>query len=92
MVMNNALSSDAAYFDEFRADLESGRYSLIISERIATNFKYLDEDRIGDSLVEENNAWVLWVTTPLLENYESIVNRRGPSIELFLPIERDFDC
>ena len=92
LVMNKALSSDEAFFDQFREDLESGRYSMIISERVATSFKYLDEDRVGDSLVEENNAWVQWVTTPLLENYESIVNRRGPSIELFIPIERDFDC
>jgi hypothetical protein len=92
LVMNKALSSDAAYFEQFRMDLESGRYSMIISERVATSYKYLDDDRLGDSLVEENNAWVEWVTTPLLENYESIVNRRGPSIELFVPIERDFDC
>jgi hypothetical protein len=92
LVMNKALSSSQAYFEQFRADLESGRYSMIISERVATSFKYLDDDRVGDSLVEENNAWVQWVTTPLLENYESIVNRRGPSIELFVPIERDFDC
>lgn len=92
LVMNKALSSDAGYFEDFRADLESGRFSLIISERIAVNFKYLDEDRLGDSLVEENNAWVRWVTTPLLDNYESVVDRPGPSIEIFLPIERDFDC
>ncbi len=91
-VMNKALSSDAAFFEQFRNDLASGRYSLIISERIATNYKYLDEDRVGDSLVEENNAWVKWVTVPLLEYYESVVERRGPAVELFLPIDRDFDC
>lgn len=91
-VMNKALSSDEAYFEQFRADLESGRYSLILTEQIAKNFKYLDEDRFGDSLVEENNAWVQWVTIPLLEFYESVDNPRGLSIEMFVPIDRDFDC
>lgn len=91
-VMNEALSSDEAYFEQFRADLESGRYSLILTEQIATNLKYLNDDRLGDSLVEENNAWVNWVTTPLLDYYESVDNPRELSIEMFVPIERDFDC
>jgi len=91
-VMNEALASDEAYFEQFRADLESGRYSLILTEQIATNLKYLDDDRLGDSLVEENNAWVNWVTAPLLDYYESIDNPRELSIELFVPIDRDFDC
>lgn len=91
-VMNQALAGNAAFFEQFRADLEAGRFSLILTERQALRYKYLDEDRVGDSLVEENNAWVAWVTEPLLEYYESVANRREAAIQLFVPIEREFDC
>ncbi len=65
---------------------------MIVTERQALRYKLLEEDHLGDSLVEENNAWVEWVTTPLLKYYESIVNRPSIGIEIFLPIDRDFDC
>jgi len=91
-VMNQALSNNAAYFRDFESDLAKGKYAMIVTERQALRYKLLDEDHLGDSLVEENNAWVEWVTVPLLEYYESISNRRGTGIEIFVPIERDFDC
>ncbi len=47
---------------------------------------------MGDSLVEENNAWVEWVTLPLLKYYESAADRKDLSLEIFVPIDRDFDC
>ncbi len=91
-VMNQALSSNADYFDIFASRLAAGNYSMIITERQALRYKLLEEDRLGDSLVEENNAWVRWVTIPLLQYYESISNRPGTGIEVFVPIERNFDC
>jgi hypothetical protein len=91
-VMNQALSDNAAYFEQFEQDLASGRFAMILTERQALRYKYSDADQLGDSLIEENNAWVRWVTTPLLEYYESAANRRDVSIHLFLPIDRDFDC
>ncbi len=91
-VMNQALSGNEGYFEQFREDLASGRFVMIVTERQALRFKLLGEDQLGDSLVEENNAWVQWVTMPLLEYYESIVNRKDIGIEIFVPIERDFDC
>jgi len=91
-VMNQALSNNEEYFQDFEMDLANGVFAMIVTERQALRYKLLNEDHLGDSLVEENNAWVRWVTIPLLQHYESISNRRGSGIEIFVPIERDFDC
>ncbi len=91
-VMDQALAANKAYFDQFDTDLAASRFSLIVSEREGTLFKELDQGSIGDSLVEENNAWVHWVGVPLLTYYESVGNYKDAAIELFVPIERNFDC
>jgi len=91
-VMDQALSGSEAYFDKFRQDLASGRFSLIVSEREAILYKEPDIESIGDSLNEENNAWVTWVTTPLLQYYESVGDFKDAAIELFMPINRNYDC
>ncbi len=91
-VMDQALAGNEAYFEQFRADLAAGRFALIVSEREGTLYKDLDQESVGDSLVEENNAWVRWVSTPLLQYYESVGNFKDAAVELFMPIERSFDC
>jgi hypothetical protein len=91
-VMDQALAGNAQYFEDFRRDLASGRFSLIVSEREAILFKRPDIDSIGDSLNEENNAWVTWVTTPLLQHYESAGDFKDAAIELFVPIGHTYDC
>jgi len=91
-VMDQALSGNEDYFEKFREDLASGRFSLIVSEREAILFKEPDVESIGDSLNEENNAWVTWVTTPLLQYYESVGDFKDTAIELFMPTDRDYDC
>ncbi len=91
-VMDKALAGDEQYFSQFYEDLSAGRFSLIVSEREAVLYKENDVDSIGDSLIEENNAWVNWVSIPLLGNYESVADYKDAAIELFMPIERSFDC
>ncbi len=91
-VMDQALAGNEAYFAPFRAHLAAGRFALIVSEREGTLYKDLDQESVGDSLVEENNAWVRWVSTPLLQYYESVGNFKDAAVELFMPIERNFDC
>jgi hypothetical protein len=91
-MMDQALAANESYFDQFDADLAAGRFSLIVSEREGTLYKELDQESIGDSLVEENNAWVHWVSVPLLTYYESVGNYKDAAVELFMPIERNFDC
>lgn len=91
-VMDQALAENEDYFVQFREDLAAGRFSLIVSEREAILYKETDVESIGDSLIEENNAWVTWVTTPLLRYYESIADYKDAAIELFMPIGRSYDC
>jgi hypothetical protein len=91
-VMDQALADNESYFDEFYEDLAAGEFALIVSEREGTTFKELDQESVGDSLVEESNAWTRWVSIPLLSYYESVANYKDAAIELFMPIGRNFDC
>ncbi len=92
-VMDKALEGDGAYFEAFEEDLASGRFALIVSERQAILYKETEmEDTLGDGMAEENNAWVQWVTVPLLQHYESISDYRDVGVEIFLPRGRHFEC
>jgi hypothetical protein len=91
-VMDQALAGNAEYFEQFHADLAAGRFALIVSEREGTTYQELDQESVGDSLVEENNAWTRWVSIPLLTYYESVGNYKDAALELFMPLERSFDC
>lgn len=90
-VMDQALAGNAEYFEQFSADLASGRFALIVSESQPTVIKLGTDDQ-GDSLVEENNAWALWVTQRLLADYESIANYEDVGVELFVPIGAEYSC
>jgi hypothetical protein len=87
LVMDEALSGDATYFETFYADLASHRFALIISDRQA-----IREKESGESLAEENNAWVQWVTEPLFQEYESVENFKLVGMELFMPLGREYTC
>ena len=80
VLINQAMSADEAYFKSFYQDLASHRFSLIITnplhERIQT-----DEDNFG----EENNAWVKWVSTPVLCFYEELDTLKKVRIQLLVP-------
>jgi len=68
-LMDQAMTGDQAYFDQFYADLASQRFGLIISEPLWIKVQG-DDENFGD----ENNAWVKWVSGPVLCYYEPVVN------------------
>jgi len=80
VLINQAMSADEAYFQTFYHDLASQRFSLIITnplhERIQT-----EEDNFG----EENNAWVEWVSTPVLCFYEELDTLKKVRVQLLVP-------
>jgi hypothetical protein len=80
VLINEAMSARESYFKAFYRDLASQRFSLIITnplhERIQT-----EEDNFG----EENNAWVEWVSTPVLCFYEPLDTLRKVRIQLLVP-------
>ncbi|MEW6083534.1 MAG: hypothetical protein AB1607_02965 [Chloroflexota bacterium] len=80
VLINQAMSADAAYFKAFYRDLAAHRFSLIVTnplhERIQT-----EEDNFG----EENNAWVEWVSTPVLCFYEELDTLKKVRVQLLVP-------
>lgn len=87
VVMDQALGENENYFEEFYDDLATSRFSLIIAER-----QFVQIKDSSDSLAEENNAWVQWVSIPLLQEYEPVASHKLVKIDLFMPIGRNYQC
>ena len=81
-LMDMALADDTAYFEGFIKDLQSQRFSLILNE--PSHIKFQEVDYSG-GFGQENNAWVKWVSTPLLCLYEPIETNITAQFELLIP-------
>lgn len=81
-VMNQAMSQNSEYFDQFRSDLENHRFSMIVSDPLYIVFQ-------GSKVAfgEENDAWVEQVTIPILEYYEPVGEFDKVLVWLLVPIE-----
>jgi len=62
-----AMANDAGYFEDFYEDLAKHRFSMIISEPLQVTFQG-GEFEFGN----ENDAWVKWVSIPVLCYYEPV--------------------
>ena len=80
VLINEALSGNSQYFESFYHDLASKRFSLIITNHVNTRL-----DKSEENFGEENNAWVKWVTTPLLCYYQSFDRLKRVDVELLVP-------
>ncbi|HEX2993622.1 MAG TPA: hypothetical protein VHP14_02295 [Anaerolineales bacterium] len=87
VLINHALSDNAPYFAVFYHDLASQRFSLIITNPVN---KRLDKNE--GNFAEENNAWVKWVTTPLLCYYESSDRLKRVDVEFLVPRQDISGC
>jgi hypothetical protein len=87
LMMDRALSSDAAYFEPFYTDLASHRFALIISDPLRAPIKDSDY-QFG----EENNAWVKWVAIPVLCYYEPVETDPKFRLQLLVPKDNTSDC
>jgi hypothetical protein len=87
ILMNAAMGAEASYFAPFYADLEAGRFSLIVSEPLRAPVKDSNY-QFG----EENNAWVAWVVEPVLCYYQEIQTFRSAQIQLLVPRQGEVDC
>jgi hypothetical protein len=87
VLINQAMSEDTAYFSAFYKDLANRRFALIITnplhERIQT-----DLDEFG----EENNAWVTWVSGPVLCYYEPLNTLKKVTVQLLVPRQDVSGC
>jgi hypothetical protein len=87
VLINKAMSGDVQYFAGFYRDLASQRFSLIITNPVNRRL-----DKSEGHFSEENNAWVKWVTTPLLCYYESMDRLKRVDVELLVPRQDISGC
>jgi hypothetical protein len=87
LLMNEALGDKKAYFETFHADLAAHRFSLIISEPLRSPVKD-SSFQFG----EENNAWVKWVSIPVLCYYEPKIALTEVGVQLLVPRAEPVDC
>lgn len=79
-VMDHAMASDTTYFQQFYQDLQTHRFSLIVSDPLPVVWKGKTH-----SFGEENDAWVSHVTVPLLEWYEPSLKLDEVGVWLLVP-------
>ena len=82
LVMENALQDNEEYFNKFYQDLIEQRFSLIISEPLYTSFQK-EKEQFGS----ENNAWVKWVSIPMLCYYKPELTFNELGIQFLVPRE-----
>jgi len=81
-MMDNAMGNNAAYFSGFYNDLRDHRFALIISDVQ----KPIMQDA-SEGFSEENNAYVRWVSIPLLEYYRPIYTNNRINLMLLVPTD-----
>ena len=86
-MMNEAMSSNASYFEPYYQDLAAHRFSLIISEPLKVNLK--GEEGV---FAAENDLWTKWVAAPTLCYYEPLETLRSVYIQLLIPRQEPLDC
>lgn len=87
MLMEQSLSSNSAYFQDFYDDLANHRFALIISDPLRNPIKD-SSFQFG----EENNAWVKWVSNPVLCYYDQKVTLKEVGVQLLVPKSEPVDC
>ena len=79
-LMDYAMATDEEYFDPFYQDLLDQRFALIVNEPANIIIRG-SEYTFG----EENDAYVHWVTKPLLCTYEPIYTSIETGVQLLVP-------
>jgi len=87
LLIDKAMADDAAYFAGFYSDLAAHRFALIVTSPLN---RRLDQE--AGNFGEENNAWVKWVTTPLLCYYQPLDTLKKVDVQLLVPRTDAADC
>jgi len=86
-VMDMAMGNNKEFFEAFYDDLAQKRFALIVSEPL----KLVEKGQIN-SFGEENNAWVTWVSNPILCYYKPIKTWIPIKVQLLIPRWAPVDC
>jgi hypothetical protein len=87
MLMEMAMAGNVDYLREFSSRIENQEFALIVIEPLKVNYKGR-EAHFG----EENDAYVRWVSEPILCSYESVKTIKSIPIQLLAPREDVSDC
>jgi hypothetical protein len=79
-LMEQALESNANYFQTFYRDLAKNRFSLIISEPLETF-----QQSTGEIFGDEGDYFVKWVSIPVLCYYQPVATFRETGVQLLEP-------
>ncbi len=79
-LMEMAMSKNETYFKSFYQDMASHRFSLIITE---TLYPITQDDT--HPFKDENNAWVAYVATTILNDYVPVAKFPEANIEVLAP-------
>jgi hypothetical protein len=80
-MMDMAMAERSSYFEVFNNDLASRRFALIVVEVLHEKERSTSEDNFA----EENNAWVRWVSQPILTYYEPVWTIEEVNLQLLVP-------
>jgi hypothetical protein len=86
-LMNQAFNENGNYFEGFYEDIENQRFALIISEPLRVVYRGSDY-HFGD----ENDAWVRWVSEPVLCFYKPIATFKDFQTQLLIPRTDTVEC
>jgi hypothetical protein len=75
-----AMAGNTVYLDKFREDLRTHKYPMIVIKTIHPGFY-----SSPTPAAEEQNAWNLWITPPILQYYRSILQLQGAGLEVYIP-------
>jgi len=85
-MMDQAMAANSGYFNLFYEDLQSHRFSLIVSEPLGIRWQG-DANQFGN----ENDAYVYWVSLPVLCYYEPIETYYRFGTQLLIPRSEPLD-
>jgi len=85
-LMDQAMAANEVYFEQFHRDLAAHRFELIVSEPLWIQYK--PEDNVFS---DENDAFVRWVSTPVLCYYEPLETFREVGVQLLTPRAQPLD-
>jgi len=83
-MMDMAMADEADYFNKFYKELANHRFSMIISEPLHTGFQG-GEFEFGN----ENDAWVKWISIPLLCYYEPVETYPVFGVQILVPKQKE---
>jgi hypothetical protein len=79
-MMDQAMGDSNQYFEKFYQDLANSKFSLIISDPLTTNIQGRDQ-----GFSEENNAYVNWISKPLLKYYQPLITLKEVEVQILVP-------